>query len=346
MTQINPYRRNCEILQKFFAKPLTLIIALAFCFSYISESIYTLICYNSVAFNAITLFSILGFSRLYFTSKKINGKTPKSSIGILETYSIINIIFSGLLLLCVILAGVLSTLYPSSTIFQFLNSIDIYIVACIVPSAIINLFLYIAMLKMLGAFRKSTSSVFLSKKGSVFFGVMSLIALVYNGAMIFFELPLNGLLSQAEQKYFVDTYIPDSSLLFIITVVSGVISCILYLLLAMYAFSYNSYIKSHCNKINIEKPNARYTQLINEKVNKTPFESNNPTVNMRKSIYQTPQNYNQQQIQTKPNNTNFTPPQPVQFNPTPVFNPQQHNMNQDNNAGRPIPPYQNNPYIK
>lgn len=372
MTQINPYRKNCEVMQGFFAKPLTLILAIALCISFIFNFAYSISCVSILSFPLLSILAIIGFFALFFASKSLNGKSLSTPINLLMAYSIAEIVFASLF---GVYFGFMAVTINYSAI---MTEIYIYMLCVILPTIIIDLLLYIFMLKMLRSFKNSTSSVFLYNKGAVAFGVISIIAIVNTISSTLIKVLTINSVAKSGMLVLVESFANNTPLFLIVTVLTAFINCIVYLLMALYGFSYNSYIKKVCNRIIINKPVERYYkpapvqkqafvphQSINNNRNNR-FEHS--TVDMWESIYKNstpmaPPVVNNQPPMPTPVQppvqpavpeppVQFTPPQPVQFNPEPVFIPQQNNsapVEQNSNPYTPVPPYENtpirNPYI-
>lgn len=375
MSQINPYRKNCEVMQGFFAKPLTLILAIALCISFIFNFAYSISCVSPLSFPLLSILAIIGFFALFFASKSLNGKSLSTPIKLLMAYSIAEIVFASLF---AVYFGFKAVTINYSSI---MTEIYIYMLCVVLPTIIIDLLLYIFMLKVLRSFKNSTSSVFLYNKGAVAFGVVSIIAIVNTISSTLIKVLTINSIAENGMLIIVKSFTNNTPLFLIITILTALINCIVYLLMALYGFSYNSYIKKVCNSIIINKPVERYYKSVPDQkqpfVPKTNTNNNSSynikhlTVDMWESIYKNstpmaPPVVNKQPVPAPvqppmqppvqpvvpESPVQFTPPQPVQFNPEPVFVPQQNNgapVEQNSNPYTPVPPYENtpihNPYI-
>ena len=69
MNQINPYRRNCEVMRKFFAKPIFLITGIVFSICVIVNLILGLLIKQNIYFDFMTVASCIAFFMFYFTAR-------------------------------------------------------------------------------------------------------------------------------------------------------------------------------------------------------------------------------------------------------------------------------------
>lgn len=362
MTHINPYRKNCELLQKFFAKPITLIIAILLCCCVLANCVYDFLAGNGISPDLATLLPIIGFFTLYFSARKANGKPMKAPITILTVNTLLGIVSCGIFFLVILISGLLLLLSSFASFnetvmayIEFASNIGALVIMVVVPLLLIDLLFNISFLITLNSFKKSASSVFLHKNGAIFLGVMSIIMFAFGIIISFLEAPITQSITNLSPQYLGDTSaLVDSSVLFSLSVVTGTMESIVYILYAVFAFSYNKYITGICNKITVEKPVIRYSQPTPDKskaqVTQPQNENGFSPVSMWESTYKTNPNQKPQEPEYTHPGVIFTPPQPAPFNPTPAFNPQQESVNNENaNPNAPIPPYQNftpqNPYL-
>lgn len=171
-TTFNPYKNNIDMLRRFFAKPIVLIIALLFIFftlAYEGFAVYSLLScaliwyseefiFNS-ALAAIGLLNILptvAFFQLFCRSRSKKGDMSfKSPVRLINVFSVICII---------ILCGCIAL---SLTIRQ--------LVVPIIPISALLIISIIAMMIMFGAVKRSAGSIYLKKYGSGFLSAMSAI---------------------------------------------------------------------------------------------------------------------------------------------------------------------------
>ena len=362
MTQINPYRKNCELLQKFFAKPVTLIIAILLCCCFAANCVYDILAGVGISSNAGMLLPIIGFFTLYFSARKANGKPTKGPITVLTISSLLGIISCGIFFLVILISGILLILSSFTsfnetvmTYIEFASEIGALVIMVIIPLLFIELLFHVSFLITLNSFKKSTSSVFLHKNGAIFLGVMSAIMFAVTLIMSFLTAPITEAVANVAPQYLSDTSpLVDRSVLFSLSVVTGTMESVVYILYTVFAFSYNKYITGLCNKIIVEKPVARYAQPTPNKPNPQGFPQQSTNgysyVNMWESAYKANPNQRAQNPEHSYPGVISTPPQPAQFNPTPAFSPEQKpDTTETPNPNAPIPPYQNfapqNPYL-
>lgn len=302
MIQINPYRRNCEIMRKFFSKPIFLITGIVLLIFVIANSAFRLLSDQIPVFDFISIATGIAFLVFYF---KARSKKDFVSFGapttLMDVVSIIGIVFSGLI---TAVSACLSALFilvvkNQETQHTSLENTIIDTICKISPLitilGIIFLIYFIGMLRMTLSFRKSLSTVYLQRKGSVMFGVMSLILAVvsiiyYTGLM---TIPFSG---------FEEYLMLFSQGINIPTLVQGLLVTLIFVLYAILGFMYNSYIKKLSNSIETGRP-VQETTNNSEKVTES-----NPTLDM----WAESETFNQPHRQA-------TVTRPVEFTPQAVF---------------------------
>lgn len=302
MIQINPYRRNCEIMRRFFAKPIFLITGIVLLIFVIANSAFRLLSDQIPVFDFISIATGIAFLVFYF---KARSKKDFVSFGapttLMDVVSIIGIVFSGLI---TAVSACLSALFilvvkNQETQHTSLENTIIDTICKISPLitilGIIFLIYFIGMLRMTLSFRKSLSTVYLQRKGSVMFGVMSLILAVvsiiyYTGLM---TIPFSG---------FEEYLMLFSQGINIPTLVQGLLVTLIFVLYAILGFMYNSYIKKLSNSIETGRP-VQETTNNSEKVTES-----NPTLDM----WAESETFNQPHRQA-------TVIRPVEFTPQAVF---------------------------
>lgn len=302
MIQINPYRRNCEIMRKFFSKPIFLITGIVLLIFVIANSAFRLLSDQIPFFDFISIATGIAFLVFYF---KARSKKDFVSFGapttLMDVVSIIGIVFSGLI---TAVSACLSALFilvvkNQETQHTSLENTIIDTICKISPLitilGIIFLIYFIGMLRMTLSFRKSLSTVYLQRKGSVMFGVMSLILAVvsiiyYTGLM---TIPFSG---------FEEYLMLFSQGINIPTLVQGLLVTLIFVLYAILGFMYNSYIKKLSNSIETGRP-VQETTNNSEKVTES-----NPTLDM----WAESETFNQPHRQA-------TVTRPVEFTPQAVF---------------------------
>lgn len=274
MNRINPYRRNCEIMRRFFAKPIFLITGIVLLIFVIANSAFRLLSDQIPVFDFISIATGIAFLVFYF---KARSKKDFVSFGapttLMDVVSIIGIVFSGLI---TAVSACLSALFilvvkNQETQHTSLENTIIDTICKISPLitilGIIFLMYFIGMLRMTLSFRKSLSTVYLQRKGSVMFGVMSLILAVvsiicFTGATTIYLIGID--------EFFVSLLQGIN----IPTLVQGLLVTLIFVLYAILGFMYNSYIKKLANSIKTDRPVQSAPDKTEEVI------ENNPTLNM------------------------------------------------------------------
>lgn len=302
MNRINPYRRNCEIMRKFFAKPIFLIIGIVLSVYIIANTVLCLMSNQVPVFDFISIATGIAFLVFYFKARsKKNFVSFGAPTTLMDVVSIIGIVFSGLI---TAVSACLSALFilvvkNQETQHTSLENTIIDIICKISPLitilGIIFLIYFIGMLRMTLSFSKSLSTVYLQRKGSVMFGVMSLILAVvsvicYMGMM---TIPF------MDVEEFFASLLREIN---IPTLVQGLLVTSIFVLYAILGFMYNSYIKKLSNSIETGRP-------VQETTNNTEgVTENNPTLNMWAETEAENQAHRQ-----------ATVTRPVEFTPQAVF---------------------------
>lgn len=274
MNRINPYRRNCEIMRRFFAKPIFLITGIVLLIFVIANSAFRLLSDQIPVFDFMSIATGIAFLVFYF---KARSKKDFVSFGapttLMDVVSIIGIVFSGLI---TAVSACLSALFilvvkNQETQHTSLENTIIDTICKISPLitifGIIFLIYFIGMLRMTLSFRKSLSTVYLQRKGSVMFGVMSFILAVvsiicFTGATTIYLIGID--------EFFVSLLQGIN----IPTLVQGLLVTLIFVLYAILGFMYNSYIKKLANSIETGKPVQSAPDKTEEVI------ENNPTLNM------------------------------------------------------------------
>ena len=191
MNSINPYRRNCEIMRKFFSKPIFLLLGIVFSLSILSDIVMSVL--NSaqgsisIQIGILNILPIIAFFMFYFKSRN---RSPfvsfNAPITLMKVYSIINIVIAGLGIILAILVLLCDVALQSATnympfdlsaFFDILTPLYIFFVT---PETIISLVFSIAMLLFFNSIKKSVSTIYLQRKGSVFFAVTAILTIIYS----------------------------------------------------------------------------------------------------------------------------------------------------------------------
>lgn len=267
MNQINPYRRNCEVMRKFFAKPIFLITGIVFSICVIVNLILGLLIKQNIYFDFMTVASCIAFFMFYFTARsKKESVSFRVPTVMLDIVSIIGIVFSGLAsafcgfyTVLTIFTNIFSADSPAvdyhgydailASIAEGLHTAFLVIFPILTVISLLLLFYFIGMQRMCLSFKKSLSNIYLQRKGSVLFGIMSVVFVMLSiGAMFVYFIPFG---------YPLD--IPA-----VITFLSPAIN---FICMAVLAFMYNSYIKRLVNSLETGK-DEQITTAISKKSTK------------------------------------------------------------------------------
>lgn len=310
MNQINPYRRNCEVMRKFFAKPIFLIIGIVLSVYITASAVLCLLSKQVPVFDFISTAMCVAFFVFYFKAhSKKDFVSFRAPTVLMDIVSIVGIVFSGLITVC---SGLLSVLFllpdgspdiNNSEITGILYSSigkaihDLLAVICPVVTVlgIIFLIYFIGMQRMTLSFKKSLSNIYLQRKGAVMFGVMSIILAVIS--IIYYTglttIPFSG---------FEEYLMLFSQRINIPALVQGLLVTLIFVLYAILGFMYNSYIKKLVNSIETGRPVQPLPDKEDDVV------ESNPTLNM----WAESESFNQPHRQA-------TVTRPVEFTPQAVF---------------------------
>lgn len=310
MNQINPYRRNCEVMRKFFEKPIFLIIGIVLSVYITASAVLCLLSKQVPVFDFISTAMCFAFFVFYFTARsKKDFVSFRAPTVLMDIVSIVGIVFSGLITVC---SGLLSVLFllpdgspdinnseitgiPYSSIGKAIHDLLAVICPVVTVLGIIFLIYFIGMQRITLSFKKSLSNIYLQRKGAVMFGVMSLILAVvsfiyYTGLT---TIPFSG---------FEEYLMLFSQGINIPALVQGFFVTLIFVLYAILGFMYNSYIKKLVNTIETGRP----VQPLPDK--EEGVTNNNPTLNM----WAESETFNQPHRQA-------TVTRPVEFTPKAVF---------------------------
>lgn len=302
MNQINPYRRNCEVMRKFFAKPIFLITGIVFSICVIVNLILGLLIKQNIYFDFMTVASCIAFFMFYFTARsKKESVSFRVPTVMLDIVSIIGIVFSGLAsafcgfyTVLTIFTNIFSADSPAveyhgydailASIAESLHTAFLVIFPILTVISLLLLFYFIGMQRMCLSFKKSLSNIYLQRKGSVLFGIMSVVFVMLSiGAMFVYFIPFG---------YPLD--IPA-----VITFLSPAIN---FICMAVLAFMYNSYIKRLVNSLETGRPVQSAPDKAEDVI------ENDQTLNMWTEVETINQSHSQAIVA-----------RPVEFTPQAVF---------------------------
>lgn len=202
MIHINPYKRNCEVIKKFFSKPITLIISVILFISAVTSVSVGIVSNNISSMPLGELLSAIGFLVFYIKGKSkrdnISFNAPANILIISNIiYMVVNIValaFSALFLILNsfgfnLLENTASYLSIGNLDFVFTSLLNSFVIYS--PIYLLNILAAIAMLVLLGSVKKSSRSIYLYKRGSIFLELVSfalasthIAIIVYNGISI------------------------------------------------------------------------------------------------------------------------------------------------------------------
>lgn len=338
MNQINPYRRNCEIIKIFFSRPIFLaaaIVLLLFTVSNTALFIFrpTFLLNSTLLLSPVSLFGCIACFILFFKGRsKKTSVSFKAPLTLMQSVSIISITITIIFSMIFASLSLLLTVYPAvsgANLPHWLSfSFAITLLSVCIPVSIY----FISLLRSLNSVKKSISSVFLYKNGSVFFAVISVI------------------LSAATLLLYPDfkELIHINNLYAFTKLITLLLATTVFILSAITGFMYNSYIKKHtCSIIpNTAKPVQQGKSVNqNESVTKSnPVKHGKPT----KQEHSFPVSMWIEPEQSNPLQPQSTAQQPINFTPRSVFE-------ESKNAGTKFPAVPSNdkfdsapqnPYVK
>lgn len=278
MNRINPYRRNCEIMRKFFAKPIFLITGIVLLIYIIANTVLCLMSNQVPVFDFMSVAVCIAFFLFYFKARsKKDLVSFRAPVTLMQVVCIIGIIFFGIAILVLCATYFLMMIfrqygnpfeeglrlvfaYVTTTVIQLMLPVLFFI-------SILGVLFFIGMLRLTCSFSKSLSNIYLQRKGALMFGVMSLILAVasvicYMGMV---TIPFTGI-----EEFF--TLLVRG--INIPTLVQGLLVTLILVLYAILGFMYNSYIKRIVSSIETGRP-VQNTPNKTEEVT-----DNNPTLNI------------------------------------------------------------------
>lgn len=278
MNRINPYRRNCEIMRKFFAKPIFLITGIVLLIYIIANTVLCLMSNQVPVFDFMSTAICIAFFLFYFKARsKKDLVSFRAPVTLMQVVCIIGIIFFGIAILVLCATYFLMMIFRQygNPLEEGLRLVFAYVSATVIqlmlPAlffiSILGVLFFIGMLRLTCSFSKSLSNIYLQRKGALMFGVMSLILAVvsvicYMGMV---TIPFTGI-----EEFF--TLLVRG--INIPTLVQGLLVTLIFVLYAILGFMYNSYIKRIVSSIETGRP-AQNTPNKTEEVS-----DNNPTLNI------------------------------------------------------------------
>lgn len=295
---IYPYRQNVGIMKKFFSKPIVLLLAVANCLFIVTTTVTSFVfdsAHLGLSIFVYPIINAIAFFLFYFNAKSNKPVVSFNvSIILLKILQIITIVLNGTGIIAFL--GILFfAIIPATSSIIPISYMGV--MSFLAIAVVVQLLQSISMLVLLCSFKKSTSSVYLYKKGAVFTAVATIFLIFASAASIYVSIMY---LPEATSQFYatlqeafpssVHHTLSSEKNICITNIVIYVFEFILYILTIIFAFSYNRYISKLSNSYNGSVP--------------APVERSVP------NIPTAPQN-----IQNGVQNIK----QPVNFNPQPVF---------------------------
>ena len=253
MGNYNPYEQNSGLLKTFFSKPIVIILAAAggvsalisiiSFFMQIGTLDTTIRYYNymmggqfasfysnikplfiifSICSIAMTIINALGYFLLYSKSKNPDPQSnPKAGSTLLWVISIISFVVTCILAVFLIIVAFIFFI-ASGEVSRYEASIMTTVGVAMIIVALVFFFYFLFQFRFFSSIHTSFSSVQIVSKSSVAFAVFSIIFCVFAFISLFTSL---------------DTATA-------MTVISGLLSIVNSVFLAVFALSYNSFVKS------------------------------------------------------------------------------------------------------
>lgn len=341
MNNFNPYRRNCEVMRKFFAKPIFLITGIVISIYVITNAVLSLLSNQTMYCDFISVAMCVAFFVFYFKARsKKEYVSFRAPTVLMDVVSIVGIVFSGLIF---VFSGFMTVLFmlPTksadieyhgsyeflwSTLGKAVHELAVIFFPIVAVLSLLFLLYFIGMQRMTLSFKKSLSNIYLQKKGALMFAVSSVILAIivsvcYTGLIAIPYIGVNNLFNNMTNGLDVRSIIIFSELL------------LMFILSAILGFSYNSYINKLAYSLKTSKPtNQNVSQTIDKAEETSPVK-----------IWQESENENQAKASEAVT-------RPVEFTPQPVFarNKEDFKENADkaeapeNNTQNPYNPYNKN----
>ncbi len=266
---IYPYRQNNSIIKAFFAKPLTLFIAIGYALSAVYNFVTRLhIAPGSfyVNFDFVSIMMSIAFFMFYFSSKSSNPNTNyRAPVNLLKIVAIIYIVVVGLLILFFIIFFAAVAILAEK-LRQPYMSLLLILTAFITPVIVVGLIYGISLLLFAGSVKKSVSTVFMYNKGAAALGVTSILLAVTSIAtfvintvylptiisdfVLYVENLLNSYGRTINYEQLINSLNNTNIVPNILSIIESSIVIILNILVGIFALSYRNYINKYIKSIN------------------------------------------------------------------------------------------------
>ncbi len=266
---IYPYRQNNSIIKAFFAKPLTLFIAIG----YSLLAVYNFVTRLHIApgsfyvnFDFMSIMMSIAFFMFYFSSKSSNPNTSyRAPVNLLKIVAIVYIVIFCMLALFFIMCFAAAAIFGGE-IRQPAISFFLIVTAIMTPVIVIGLIYGISLLLFAGSVKKSVSTVFMYNKGAAALGVSSILLAVTSIAAfvintVYLPTIISGFIHSIENVLGSYGSTTNYEQLFnslnntnlvpgILSIIESSIVIILDILVGIFALSYRNYINKYTKSIN------------------------------------------------------------------------------------------------
>ena len=323
MEQINPYRRNCEVITSFFSKPVFLICGIALLAFTAFKTAFTAVL-GSTDLDFICAVAGCIFLLFFFSAKSKNPQTNlRLPVILMKIFSVIGIVLSSALLIyiasfllgrVIISADTLNTFKIYSLLSDRLSEYSVRAIfafgAVLAVLALILLLFFVGLLRTACSLDKSLTDIYLRRNGSFMLAVISVIlsAVIIIAFIGIYTINNVSILKAIQAKQ--------------TTVVCGLAAYLaVFISTAISGFMYSSYIKRISTTI--EVGSADIEEESTDESAKAASNQPAPAVGQRVT------------------------PQPVSFNPLPVFNTESNDRSNENSHKPPRDNFlSQNPYAK
>ena len=201
MTQQAHYSSTTEMLNAFFSKPLTLILAITFAFSALVQVLAPLLTGGSSSFDVFSICFAIGFFLLYFKAKSQNPFTDfKAPLTLIKVTAIIFTCLVGvctlMIALCIPMLSTLDSLMPS-----FVSTLRLLLIASV--ALMIFYFIYnLGFAIFAGSMKKTYKENTVKRSGSVFTGVTGITYIIACVGFVFVIILMAELIISAFTEIF------------------------------------------------------------------------------------------------------------------------------------------------
>lgn len=380
----NPYQHNVDIVRGFFRKPVVLLTAIVYCLPNIFAIILpfvslavTLPYYAdagtnsgfklSVSFDIAAILFAIAFFILFF---KARSRKPyvklNAGVTLTQVCSIIYAVLSGIAI-AVFLILTICLFCFSSQMPENVFKIALILAGITLANSVADFLFYFAFSRFAKGVKYSLTTVFLTKKGSIFTVVAGLIYIAVKALVLFMMFNfLDGIL---EAMYYLCTQLPSfedldyntfistlSDLInvtLMVNVVQTAVNLLPVVFVVIVAFMYHRYIKKATTELILTPADNEATRFYTQPqpamqgAPQPPFNQNGaaPFVPPVQDFRQQPTaNPTEQHIYENPYSGNSNPPQnnqyrpqtpPQDFVPQPVFNNSEKSDNTNQRDNQP-----------